>query len=118
MSSDASLPPDTPLALTMIYNSQVRMEGKIDGIDDQVSQNRVDIETNSGRLYTDAEKLKTLEKHADDPKVHWNKELADEGAAGYVARNKLKILIISTITTIITVGGGLLIGWLQTLGGT
>lgn len=116
MSSDASLPPDTPLALTMIYNSQQRMEGKMDGVCNQVSDNRENIEKNSGRLFTHDEKFKAIDKHTDDPKVHWNKDLAEEGTAGYVARNKLKILIITTLTTIITLASGFVINWLQSLG--
>ena len=115
MSSDAQA--TGPTVLNMVYDSQKRMEGKMDGIVNQVSTNRENIEKNSGRLYTHEEKFKTLEKHADDPKVHWNKELAEEGAPGYVARNKLKILIITTITTVLTLISGLVINWLQTLGG-
>ena len=44
-------------------------------------------------------------------------ELAKEGAAGYIARNKMKIALITVLTTLITTLGGLLIAWLQSLGG-
>ena len=106
-----------PSVLNMVYDSQQRMEGKMDGIVDQVGQNRVDIEKNSGRLYTHEEKLKAIEKHTDDKKVHWNKDIAEEGNLGYAARNKFKIALITTLTTIITIVGGLIIRWVQSLGG-
>lgn len=108
---------DGPTTLQMIYNSQQRMEEKMDGVADQVSTNRADIQKNSGRLYTHDEKFKSIDDHLDNKKVHFNKDIAEEGSLGYVARNKFKIALITTLTTILTVGGGLLIGWLQSLGG-
>lgn len=108
---------DGPTTLQMIYDSQQRMEGKMDGVANQVSDNRTDIEKNNGRLFTHDEKFKALDNHLEDKKVHFNKDIAEEGSLGYVARNRFKIALITFLTSAITIGGAILIGWLQSLGG-
>ena len=59
----------------------------------------------------------SLSKHIRSKTEHFNQEIKDEGMWSYAWRKKLQIAITSTIVTIITVGGGVFVAWLQSLPG-
>ena len=104
-----------PTALQMIYNSQLRMEKKMDVVCGQVGENAVDIERNHGMIYTERERInnlveekEALKKHLDDEEIHFNKEKAAETNLGYLAKKKLLYLLIGTLSTVLS----LITAWL------
>ena len=57
----------------------------------------------------------SLRKHIQSKTEHFNQAIKDEGVLGYAWRTRVKIAIQTTVVTLITVGGGLLIKWLQSI---
>ena len=112
---------DGPTTIQMIYDSQTRMEGKMDTVETCVTGVKVEQGKQDIRIRTlereRKEDKEVVREHFNDKKVHYNAELADEGVRARLWRKKLEIAIIIALGGIVTTGGAMAIRWLQTMGG-
>lgn len=77
---------------------------------------KVDIERNSGRLYTHDEKFKTFDAHILDDRQHFNKKKLAETTLKYWAKKKFLTIMLVAVSAIVAAITGIAIAWIN-LGG-